>query len=128
VKGDVELVSLAPSDFRSVLMVVAGMQPDEIYNLAGQASVGSTATLNLLAVIRFLGAGIRFYCAGSSECFGDTGQTPATEENADAARHHLLGGQPWITFASQAVRDPEDHRRTEMKLQAVDLSDCCGRC
>jgi GDPmannose 4,6-dehydratase len=92
VKGDVELVSLAPNDFRSVLKVVAGVQPDEIYNLAGQTSVGlsfeqpveclesiSTATLNLLEVIRFLGGGIRFFSAGSSECFGDTGQTPATE-------------------------------------------------
>lgn len=92
VRGDVELVSLAPNDFRSVLKVVAGVQPDEIYNLAGQTSVGlsfeqpveclesiSTATLNLLEVIRFLGGGIRFFSAGSSECFGDTGQTPATE-------------------------------------------------
>jgi GDPmannose 4,6-dehydratase len=83
VKGDVELVSLAPNDFRSVLKVVAGVQPDEIYNLAGQTSVGmsfeqlverlesiSTATLNLLKVIRFLGGGIRFFSAGSSECFG----------------------------------------------------------
>ena len=90
---DVELVSLAPNDFRSVLKVVAGVQPDEIYNLAGQTSVGlsfdqpveclesiSTATLNLLEVIRFLGGGIRFFSAGSSECFGDTGQTPATED------------------------------------------------
>ena len=90
---DVELLSLAPNDFRSVLKVVAGVQPDEIYNLAGQTSVGlsfeqpvecmesiSTATLNLLEVIRFLGGGIRFFSAGSSECFGDTGQTPATED------------------------------------------------
>jgi GDPmannose 4,6-dehydratase len=40
----------------------------------------STATLNLLEVIRFLGGGIRFFSAGSSECFGDTGQSPATED------------------------------------------------
>jgi GDPmannose 4,6-dehydratase len=93
VKGDVELVSLAPNDFRSVLKVVSGAQPQEIYNLAGQTSVGlsfdqpvecmesiSVATLNLLEVIRYLGGGIRFFSAGSSECFGDTGQTPATED------------------------------------------------
>jgi GDPmannose 4,6-dehydratase len=90
---DVELVSLAPNDFRSVLKVVSGVQPQEIYNLAGQTSVGlsfeqpvecmesiSTATLNLLEVIRYLGGGIRFFSAGSSECFGQTGETPATEE------------------------------------------------
>jgi GDPmannose 4,6-dehydratase len=93
VAGDVELVSLAPNDFRSVLKVVSGVQPQEIYNLAGQTSVGlsfeqpvecmesiSVATLNLLEVIRYLGGGIRFFSAGSSECFGQTGDVPATEE------------------------------------------------
>jgi GDPmannose 4,6-dehydratase len=90
---DVELVSLAPNDFRSVLKVVSGAQPQEIYNLAGQTSVGlsydqpaecmesiSTATLNLLEVIRYLGGGIRFFSARSSECFGQTGEEPATED------------------------------------------------
>ena len=90
---DVELVSLAPNDFRSVLKVVSGVRPQEIYNLAGQTSVGlsfeqpvecmesiSAGTLNLLEVIRYLGGSIRFFSAGSSECFGQTGETPATEE------------------------------------------------
>ena len=89
----IEIVSLAPNDFRSVLKVVSGTEPDEIYNLAGQTSVGlsfeqpvecmesiSVATLNLLEVIRYLGEGIRFFSAGSSECFGDSGEQPATEE------------------------------------------------
>lgn len=93
VVDDIEIVSLAPNDFRSVLKVVSGTGPDEIYNLAGQTSVGlsfeqpvecmesiSVATLNLLEVIRYLGEGIRFFSAGSSECFGDSGETPATEE------------------------------------------------
>ena len=92
VADDVELVSLAPNDFRSVLKVVSGVQPQEIYNLAGQTSVGlsfeqpvecmdsiSVGTLNLLEVIRFLGGDIRFFNAGSSESFGETGDTPATE-------------------------------------------------
>ena len=89
----VEIVSMALNDFRSVLKVVSGTQPNEVYNLAGQTSVGlsfeqavecmesiSVATLNLLEVIRFLGEGIRFFSAGSSECFGNIGETPATEE------------------------------------------------
>jgi|1048.fasta_scaffold00089_21 GDPmannose 4,6-dehydratase len=91
--ADVELMSLAPNDFRSVLKVVSSAQPQEIYNLAGQTSVGlsfdqpvecmesiSVATLNLLEVIRYLGGGIRFFTAGSSECFGQTGEEPATED------------------------------------------------
>jgi GDPmannose 4,6-dehydratase len=93
IAGDLELVSLAPNDFRSVLKVVSTVQPQQIYNLAGQTSVGlsfeqpvecmdsiSVATLNLLEVIRYLGGGIRFFNAGSSECFGQTGEEPATED------------------------------------------------
>jgi GDPmannose 4,6-dehydratase len=93
ISSNVEMVSLAPNDFRSVLKVVSCVQPQEIYYLAGQTSVGlsfeqpvecmesvSEATLNLLEVIRYLGGGIRFFNAGSSECFGDTGELKATEE------------------------------------------------
>jgi len=89
----VELASMATNDFRSVLQVLAHHKPDEVYNLAGQSSVGlsfeqpvetlesiSIATLNLLEAIRFLGREIRLYNAGSSESFGDTGGQPATEQ------------------------------------------------
>ncbi|MEH2424098.1 MAG: GDP-mannose 4,6-dehydratase [Nostoc sp.] len=88
----VKLESMALNDFRSVLQVLTKIQPDEIYNLAGQSSVGlsfeqpvetlesiTTGTLNLLEAIRFLGVPIKLYNAGSSECFGDTGQTAANE-------------------------------------------------
>lgn len=93
IAADVEVVSLAPNDFRSVLKVVSGVKPDEIYNLAGQTSVGLSfeqpvecmesiagGTLNLLEVIRYLQAPVRLFNAGSSECFGDTGQEPANED------------------------------------------------
>lgn len=93
IRDHVEVASMALSDFRSVLQVLAKYQPDEIYNLAGQSSVGlsfeqpvetlesiSIGTLNLLEVIRFLDRDIRLYSAGSSECFGDTGDTPANEQ------------------------------------------------
>jgi GDPmannose 4,6-dehydratase len=84
--------SMALNDFRSVLQVLANIQPDEIYNLAGQSSVGlsfdqpvetlesiSVGTLNLLEAIRFMKLPIRLYNAGSSECFGNTGGHPADE-------------------------------------------------
>ena len=93
IANDVEIVSLAPNDFRSVLKVVSTQIPDEIYNLAGQTSVGLsfeqpveclesilTSTVNFLEVIRYLGKDIRFFNAGSSECFGHTGDLPASEE------------------------------------------------
>lgn len=92
IRDRIELVSMAPNDFRSVLQVLARFKPHEIYNLAGQSSVGlsfeqpvetlesiSIGTLNLLECIRFLDAGIRLYNAGSSECFGETGNSPANE-------------------------------------------------
>lgn len=88
----VTLESMAVTDFRSVLQVLQKTQPDEIYNLSGQSSVGlsfqqpvetlesiSVATLNLLEAIRFLGRPIRFYNACSGECFGDTADVAATE-------------------------------------------------
>ena len=92
IRDRLEYESLAPTDFRSVLQVISKVKPDEIYNLAGQTSVGlsfeqpvetlesiATATLNFLEAIRFIGAPIKFYNAGSSECFGDIGGLPADE-------------------------------------------------
>jgi GDPmannose 4,6-dehydratase len=88
----VETVSMAVNDFRSVLQTLKRHAPDEIYNLAGQTSVGLSfeqpvetmesiagGTLNLLEAIRFVDHPVRFYNAGSSECFGDTGEQPANE-------------------------------------------------
>src|ERR1700757_4021415 len=84
IRKDVQLASVALNDFRSVIQVLFKVQPDEIYNLAGQSSVSLSfeqpvetqesihlATLNLLEAIRFTGKKIRLYSAGSSECFGD---------------------------------------------------------
>lgn len=92
IRDQVELISMAPNDFRSVLQGITQVQPDEIYNLAGQTSVGlsfeqpietlesiTTGTINLLEAIRFCKLPARIYNAGSSECFGDTGTRVADE-------------------------------------------------
>ena len=88
----VQLTSMAINDFRSVLQAIARFEPDEIYNLAGQSSVGlsfeqpvetlesiSVGTLNILEGIRFLNPRIRLYNAASGESFGDTAGQPANE-------------------------------------------------
>ena len=93
IKDKVKCVSISINDFRSTLQTILKINPDEIYNLAGQSSVGlsfeqpvetlesiSIGTLNLLEAIRFSQLPIRFYNAGSSECFGDTGKIAANEE------------------------------------------------
>ena len=87
-----KLCSMAPTDFRSVLSVLTRSQPDEVYFLAGQSSVGlsfdqpvetlesiTVGTLNMLEAIRFLGGKIKLYHASSSECFGNVGQHSANE-------------------------------------------------
>lgn len=95
VRDRVRVRSMAVTDFRSVLTVLSQVEPHEVYNLAGQTSVGlsfeqpvetlesiASGTLNLLEAIRFLGRPIRFYNAASSECFGDTGDAAADESTA----------------------------------------------
>ncbi len=92
---DIELISLAPNDFRSVLKALSSIEPTEVYNLAGQTSVGLSfeqpvecmesiagGTLNFLEVLRYLRAPTRLFSAGSSECFGDTQKQAANESTA----------------------------------------------
>ena len=92
IRSAIQVVSISINDFRSVLQSILKIKPDEVYNLAGQSSVGlsfeqpvetlesiSIGTLNLLEAIRFSNLPIKFYSAGSSECFGDTGSFAADE-------------------------------------------------
>ena len=92
IKDSVTFHSTALNDFRSTLKVIERVAPNEIYNLAGQSSVSlsfeqpletlesiSTATINILEAIRFLGGNCSFYNAGSSECFGNTSGIAADE-------------------------------------------------
>ena len=71
-------------DFQEVLQLVQRHQPDEVYNLAAQSSVGVSfqepvrtcasivnGTLNLLEVARFESSSASWFFAGSSEMFGD---------------------------------------------------------
>ena len=65
IQNDVTIHSMSLIDFRSVVQVFLEIQPDEVYNLSGQTSVGlsfempfdtheciSVGTLNILEVIR----------------------------------------------------------------------------
>ncbi len=93
IKDKVKLLSMAINDFRSVVQCLIKSEPDEIYNLAGQSSVGLSfdqpvetfesicvANLNLLESIRLLNKPIKLYNASSSECFGNTNGVPADEK------------------------------------------------
>lgn len=93
IKDQVKLISMVPEDFSSVFMAVKQSQPNEVYYLAGQSSVGLSfeqpaetirsvviGVLNMLEAVRMADKQIRLYHAGSSECFGDTQGQPANEK------------------------------------------------
>jgi GDPmannose 4,6-dehydratase len=89
----VRLVSLNLRDTGSIIGLLRRIRPSEVFSLAGQSSVGlsfdqpvetiesiALGTLSLLEAIRLSDLDIRFYNAGSTECFGDTGDHVANEE------------------------------------------------
>lgn len=93
IRDRVKYLSMQPEDFRSVYMALRTSQPDEVYFLAGQSSVGlsfdlpaetiqsiTLGTLNILEACRMHDNKVRLYHAGSSDCFGDTCGVPATEK------------------------------------------------
>jgi len=127
VKERITFHSMALNDFRSVLQVLSKVRPDEIYNLAGQSSVGlsfdqpvetlesiSVGTLNLLESIRFIGLPIKFYNAGSSECFGNTGGEPADESTPFRPR------SPYAVAKATAFWEVANYR------EAYNLFACTG--
>lgn len=128
IHNKVELISMAPTDFRSVFQAIEWSQPDEIYALAGQSSVGLSfelpvetlesivfGTLNLLEAMRLRARNARLYNASSSECFGNQHGVPAHEETpfrpcspygvAKTSAHLLIGSyrQAYGLFASNGL-------------------------
>lgn len=127
VKDKVTCVSMTLTDFRSVIQTLVRVQPDEIYNLAGQSSVGlsfdqpvetlesiSVGVLNLLEALRFTGIKARLYNAGSSECFGNTGGVPADEETPFRPR------SPYAVAKATAFWEVANYR------EAYNLHACTG--
>jgi GDPmannose 4,6-dehydratase len=126
IRDRVETRSVALTDFRSVLQCLKSVEPTEVYNLAGQSSVGlsfeqpvetlesiAIGTLNLLEAIRFLGGKARFYNACSSECFGFT-ELPANEQTAFRPR------SPYAVAKSTAFWAVANYR------EAYGLFSCSG--
>lgn len=118
IRDKVSLSSASLSDFRSVMQAIKLAEPDEIYNLSGQSSVGLsfnqpmetmesivTATLNIVEAIRFLNPGIRFYNAGSSECYGHTGSEPANEDTPFRPRSPYATAKAAAHWAVANYRD-----------------------
>jgi GDPmannose 4,6-dehydratase len=95
IEKDVELIQADLLDLSNIKRLITDNQPDEIYNLAAQSSVGLSfaqpietlefniiSTANLLEAIRNVSPGSRFYNASSSEMYGriKPENLPVTEE------------------------------------------------
>lgn len=123
----VKLHSASLVDFRSIMQIILQIEPDEIYNLAGQSSVGlsfaqpvetlesiSIGSLNILEVLRFHKLPTKFYNACSSECFGDTNGKSANEETPFRPR------SPYAVAKSTAFWQVANYR------EAYNLFACSG--
>ena len=91
----VQILTMSPIDFRSVLLAFEISNCGEVYFLAGQTSVGHSfvqpaetlqssiiGTLNILEAARVVKWRPKLYFAGSSESFGDTGGVEVSENTA----------------------------------------------
>jgi GDPmannose 4,6-dehydratase len=127
IKDQVRYESMSINDFRSVFQILRKIKPDEVYNLAGQSSVGlsfeqpvetlesiSVGTLNLLEAIRFTDMPIRFYNACSGECFGSTTEEGATEDTPFRPR------SPYAVAKAAAFWEVANYR------EAYNLYACSG--
>jgi len=120
-------VSINTIDFKSTLETLSRIRPDEVYHLSGQSSVGlsfeqpvetyesiSIGTLNLLEAMRFTQLPIRMYHAGSSECFGETQDTPADENT------------PFRPRSPYAIAKASAHWQVVNYREAYQLYACSG--
>ena len=91
----VQLVRANLLDLSNLIRLLSDIQPDEIYNLAAQSSVGlsfeqpiwtlefnSLSTANLLEAVRVVKSDTKFYQASSSEMYGNINgnNLPVTEK------------------------------------------------
>lgn len=127
IRDEIDTVSMAIGDMGSVLTTIRNTKPDEIYYLAGQSSVGlsfeqpvetmesiAMGTVYLLEAMRFLDRPVRFYSAGTSECFGDTGDLAANEDT------------PFHPLSPYAVAKVAAHNLVSTYRESYGLYACTG--
>ncbi|MCP4116867.1 MAG: GDP-mannose 4,6-dehydratase [Desulfobacteraceae bacterium] len=116
--GDMEPVPSCMLDLNSLVRLLQDIRPDEVYNLAGQSSVGlsfkkpiethesiSVATMNLLEAIRRTEIPVKLFNAGSGECFGNTGGEAATESTPFAPQSPYAVAKASACFQTANYRE-----------------------
>ncbi len=123
----VELVSTNLLDLSNVIRLLEKVQPQEIYNLASQSSVGLSfqlpigtvefnvlSTINLLEAMRIVPCKAKFYQASSSEMYGRVKTLPVTEETT------IHPVSPYAISKAAAHWTAVNYR------EAYGLFSCCG--
>ena len=125
----ITLIKVNLSDISNIINTIETIQPEEIYNLAAQSSVGlsfeqpiwtyefnTSSTLNLLESIRLVNPEIKFYQASSSEMYGniEKNMLPVTE------KHYLNPSSPYGVSKASA------HMITTSYRQCYNLFASCG--
>lgn len=88
IENEVTLIEANLLDWPNVINIIEKTEPDEVYNLAAQSSVGlsfdqpvrtiqfnTLSTANLLEAIRFANPNVKYYQASSSEMLGSIRET-----------------------------------------------------
>ena len=128
IREQVRTHSTSLRDFREMLQLITSVEPDEVYNLAGQTSVAlsfsqpieaiesiAQATLILLEVVRYLKAPVRIYNASSSESFGQTEPGKASNEET-----------PFVPLSPYATAKATAHWTTANYRHAYGIYACSG--
>ncbi len=118
IETQISVLSLSLTDAHQALQVMESVKPDEVYNLAGQSSVGLSfkqpvetieshvlGTLYLLEAIRNLGGYTRFFNAGSGDCFIDTGKEAANEATPFSPRSPYAVAKVAAFFETKNYRE-----------------------
>ena len=106
------------TDMGSLIKILKEIQPDEIYNLAGQSFVPdswtqplSTGEINAMGVmkileaIRLINPKIKFYQASSSEMFGKSKKIPQNEETPFHPRSPYAVSKVFGYYITQNYRE-----------------------
>ena len=96
IKNKINLLTTSINDFRSLIFSLEISNPQLVFHLAGQTSVGlsfqlpfeavesiAISTLNLLEAVRFFNKEIKIFIPCSSDCYGPTNKSnPANEDSS----------------------------------------------
>ena len=129
VSEKVELVRANLLDLSNLIRLLDNIQPDEIYNLAAQSSVGlsfeqpiwtlefnSLSTANLLEAVRVVKSDTKFYQASSSEMYG----------NVNGNNLPVMEGTPVHPVSPYAISKATAHWITINYREAYGLFAVCG--